>query len=68
MKPKKTLYPATKVVHWSTGPVNACDEHAAALVRIANHLGFHVGVTDATPLATCKNCENEHKEASDETP
>ena len=58
-------HPATKTVHWPTGPVHACDEHADKLVRLANFLGSHVGVEDAPQDSTCMNCVNEHK-ASDE--
>ena len=54
-------YPATKIVHWPTGPANCCDEHAKQLVALGKFLGSHVGVTDAAMGAQCKNCEHEAK-------
>lgn len=52
-------YPATKTVHWPSGPVNACDDHAAQIVGLAKFLGSHVGVTAAPDGAQCGNCQNE---------
>ena len=54
-------YPATKIVHWPTGPVNCCDEHAKQLVALGKVIGTHVGVTDAATGARCKNCEHEQQ-------
>lgn len=56
-----TKYPATKTVHWPSGPVNACDEHASQLLGLAGFLGSHVGVTAAPDGAECSNCANEAK-------
>jgi hypothetical protein len=55
----QTQFPATKIVHWATGPVAACDLHASQLVGLARFLGGHVGVTIASPDQECGNCRNE---------
>lgn len=52
-------FPATRTVHWPSGPVNACDNHAAQLVELSNFLGAHVGVTAAPNDSQCANCQNE---------
>lgn len=52
-------FPATKTVHWASGPVNACEHHAAQLVGLAGFLGTHVGVTPAPDGSQCGNCQNE---------
>jgi len=52
-------YPATKIVHWPTGPVFACEEHARQLIRLSRFLGTHVVVGEATGGAECSNCKNE---------
>lgn len=53
-------YPATKIVHWPTGPVLACDDHADKLVKLSNLLGGHIGVEDAPAVELeCSNCCNE---------
>lgn len=49
-------YPATKVVHWPTGPVNVCDKHAKQLIRLSRILGSHVGFTAALDGVECRNC------------
>lgn len=54
-------YPAQYVVHWPTGPVNACKEHADKLRNLGGFMGAHVTVTEAGPGASCSNCENEAK-------
>lgn len=54
-------YPATKTVHWPSGPIHACDNHASQLVGLANMLGSHVGVTVAPEFAECTNCKNEKR-------
>lgn len=63
-------YPAKYVVHWPSGPTNACDEHAcdehaAQLVHLGNFMGAHIACTEAAPGAQCQNCVNEAKENSD---
>jgi hypothetical protein len=57
-------YPATKIVHWPTGPVAACTAHAAQLVGLSRFLGSHVGVTPAVNGEHCENCKNEAKHAA----
>jgi hypothetical protein len=54
-----TTFPATRVVHWPSGPVAACDQHSLALLGLARFLGSHVGVTNAQPGEECANCRNE---------
>lgn len=54
-------YPAMRTVHWPSGPVHACDEHARQLVGLASFLGSHVGVTAAPDNSECANCANEAK-------
>jgi hypothetical protein len=54
-------YPAVNVVHWATGPVNACAEHTEKLLGLARFMGLHVGVTPCTDGAECSNCINEAK-------
>ena len=61
---KELKYPATKTVHWPSGPVYACDNHAAQLVGLARFLGSHVGVTIAPDNSECGNCKNESAESS----
>jgi len=41
----KIKYPADRVVHWATGPVNTCEEHGRQLVGMGKFLGTHVAVT-----------------------
>ncbi len=57
---KKKKYPATCVVHWPTGPVNCCEEHAQGLVALSHHLGSHLAVTKLTEKAECSNCISEN--------
>ena len=54
-------YPATRIVHWPTGPVYTCENHARQLVGMANFLGTHVGVEITTEEKECTNCVNEAK-------
>jgi hypothetical protein len=49
---------ATKTVHWPTGPVNCCDDHAAQLVGLGNYLGSYIAVTAAPYGSECGNCKN----------
>ena len=57
----KIKYPATMVVHWSTGPVNCCDEHGQQLIGLGNFLGTHIVATKLEKPAECSNCINEKK-------
>lgn len=59
----KIKYPATCVVHWATGPVECCDEHARQLIGLGNMLGSHVVATKLSGKAECSNCVNEAKSA-----
>lgn len=54
-------YPADRVVHWATGPVNCCEEHGRQLVGLGNMLGSHIAVTKLEEPAECSNCVNEAK-------
>ena len=54
-------HPATFVVHWATGPVNACVEHANKIIGIGRFLGTHVVATKLSEPAECENCVNENK-------
>lgn len=56
---EETEYPATKTVHWPTGPVNCCEKHAADLVALADILGNYVAITDSPEGLECRNCVNE---------
>ena len=58
-KTTKKNYPATCVVHWSTGPVATCDKHARGLMALGNMLGTHVAVTKLTQTTECSNCKSE---------
>ena len=53
-------YPATCVVHWATGPVNACEKHAQQIITMGRVLGTHVVATKLEEPAECKNCVNEN--------
>ena len=52
-------YPATATVHWPSGPVDACHQHARELVALSSFMGAHVAVTHAPAGAQCSNCMNE---------
>lgn len=56
-------FPATKIVHWPSGPVAASDDHAKQLLVLAAMLGSHVGVTVARDGSECGNCRNEAAKA-----
>ncbi len=63
IKTKKEIkYLATCVVHWPSGPVYACDEHAKQIIGLSKFMGGH---TVATRLRKkdigqeCSNCINE---------
>lgn len=59
-------FPATKICHWTTGPVFACDEHANQLVNVGKVMGFHIGVQDISDglERECDNCRNEAHKAT----
>lgn len=58
MKPraKKAIKKATHIVHWPTGPVYACKEHANALVFLSNYLGSHTVASICHEDKECTNC------------
>ena len=49
---------ATMVVHWPSGPVPMCIEHADQAVNIGNAMGLHVALTAADPGSECTTCKN----------
>jgi len=51
-------YPATQIVHWPTGPVAVCDDHARGLKQLAGVLGAHVVSSLLDKPAVCVNCRN----------
>ena len=57
----KTKYPATCIVHWPSGPVEACEDHARALMALSTMLGGHIVRTELKGEAECANCKNEAK-------
>jgi len=57
----KIKYPATQILHWPSGPVNACDEHAQGIKALGNFMGAHVISTKLDKPAECSNCVNESK-------
>lgn len=54
------------IVHWATGPVICCKEHAEELEGLGRFLGSHIVVSVAPEGGECSNCRNEGrlKEAS----
>ena len=54
-------FPASRAVHWPSGVVFACDEHAAGLIKLGEVMGFQVPVSYATPGWQCSNCVNGQK-------
>ncbi len=56
-------FPAMAVVHWPSGPVNACSRHAGELMALGRFMGTHIAVTKADDGAQCSNCINENKKA-----
>jgi len=53
---------ATRIVHWVSGPVPCCDEHAKQLRGLAAFLGGHVAETIPLKEQECTNCKNEGRE------
>ncbi len=52
-------YRATVIVHWPTGPVDCCEEHANKLMTLGQMLATHVVKSAAIEGAQCVNCINE---------
>ncbi len=59
-------FPATQTVHWASGPVDCCDEHARRLIAMGQLLGAHVVATTLTQPAQCSNCVNEAPKETDD--
>ena len=55
----ETLFPAQFTVHTPSGPTDACEIHASALVNLMSFMGAHANTTPAVPGAECANCANE---------
>ena len=58
---KGSQYSATCIVHWPTGPVMACLEHARQLVAVGKALGTYVYSEETDEVGECKNCKNKSK-------
>lgn len=56
---------ATQIVHWPSGPVACCDEHAKQLIHLGGFLGAHIVATTYEGDAECGNCANEKKKESE---
>ncbi len=57
----KPIEKAALTVHWATGPVLCCIDHAEKLIALSKIMGQH---TPAMPYAgdePCVNCVNEEK-------
>ena len=62
MNELKIKYPAKYLVHWATGPVACCDNHAKQLVGLGKFMGSHIAVTNNEDnTLQCDNCINESK-------
>ena len=67
MSETKQIEVAAVTVHWPTGPVNVCIEHATKLKALGAFLGTHVGIAPYAgvsadgELERCINCVNEAK-------
>ena len=60
MKKETTKYPADRVVHWPSGPVNTCEAHGRALVALSTMLGSHIAITKLIEKnVECSNCKYE---------
>lgn len=51
---------ATRTVHWPSGPIDCCDNHANQLMELNKILGgLHIVHTKPAENAECINCINE---------
>lgn len=58
---EEVKYPATHIVHWVTGPVACCEDHANQLIGLGQYLGGHVIATvNSDASVECMNCVNEN--------
>ena len=57
----KKEYPAIATVHWPSGPVHCCDEHARELLLLGEFMCGHTVTTIAPDGSQCSDCINEAK-------
>ncbi len=64
MKDTKVKFPAPYLVHWVTGAVACCIDHANKLVGLGEFMGSVVPVSkNLDESLECKNCKNESKDS-----
>ena len=61
IKELQRTFPATIKLHWPSGIVYCCENHAAQLKNIGNVMGCHVAVEAYFGDTQCQNCINESK-------
>lgn len=55
-----SAFPATKMVHWPSGPIAACEAHAGKLVGLAQVMGYYISIVPIIGDGLeCANCRNE---------
>lgn len=59
MADEKAVQKAALTVHWATGPVLCCIEHADKLIALGQFMGQHTPATPYAGNAPCVNCVNE---------
>lgn len=60
---KEVQFPAPFLVHWPSGPVSCCEEHASQLQNLGAFLGSHIAVTEnENGDLQCENCRQESNE------
>ena len=62
--PTEAPYPASLIVHTPSGPVPACEAHAAKIKVLLSFMGCHTNATPAPEGAECPNCRNAAKAAN----
>lgn len=55
----KAAAPADLIVHWSTGPVLCCIDHAEKLIALGGVMGQHTPAEPYSGNDPCVNCVNE---------
>lgn len=58
---EKVIEKAAVVVHWPSGPVLACLDHAKQMKTLGSYLGAHVHVEPYSGDEACTNCVNAAK-------
>lgn len=58
---EKVIEKAAVVVHWPSGPVLVCLNHAKQLQALGSHMGVHVHVEPYSGDEPCTNCVNATK-------